>query len=451
MQMRDMELSDAVRDLIALLEAAGHECYVVGGCVRDWLLSRPDHDVDLATSATCDEVHRALDGTAFRVFDTGVEHGTVTVVSGTEIVEVTTYRVDGTYSDHRHPDSVAFTTRIEDDLARRDFTINAMAYHPERGLLDPFGGQADLERRVIRCVGDPDERFSEDALRLLRAVRFASQLSCTLEPATSEALFARRAMLVDVSAERVARELCGFACGADIHRALLDYVSVIGVVVPELLPLQGFDQHNRYHAYSLLEHTAIAMSHIAAEPVLRMTMMLHDIGKPETFVLDENGRGHCQGHPEAGARMAERIMKLLRFSREFSNRVVTLVRNHEAGLQATRRNVRRWLGRLGVDTMRDLLQVKRADVSALATPAHEWLPLFDDVEYLMNELLDEHACFSLRDLVIGGDDLKALGMRPGPAMGQLLDRLLDEVIDERVPNERRALEQRARELMRTAE
>jgi tRNA nucleotidyltransferase (CCA-adding enzyme) len=443
----NMKLSDAALEAIRRLEDGGYECYVVGGCVRDWLLGREGHDVDLATSARCDEMHQVFDGTRFSVFDTGIDHGTLTVVADHEIIEITTYRIDGTYADHRHPDTVTFTSRIEDDLARRDFTINAMAYHPERGLLDPFDGREDLRHRLIRCVGDPDERFSEDALRLLRAVRFASQLSCTVEQKTAEALFARRELLEDVAPERLAKELCGFVCGTNIHRALLDYIDVVGIVVPELLPMRGFNQYNRFHVYTTLEHTAVAMSHIAPQPVLRMAMMLHDSGKPETFFLDDDGRGHCYGHPEASARIAERVMKRLRFSRDFSQRVVTLVANHEAGLQPTRKNVRRWLNRLGPNTMRDLLQVKRADVSALATQAHEWLPLFDDVEYIMDELLAEHACFSMRDMAIDGNDLKQLGMTPGPKMGEVLGQLLDDVLDEKVPNEHEALMSRADEML----
>lgn len=445
--MSRMELTGGAERIITLLEGAGYECYVVGGCVRDWLLKRPGHDVDLATDALCSDVHRLLEAEGIGVFDTGVEHGTVTAAVAHETIEITTFRVDGTYSDRRHPDSVRFTTSIAADLGRRDFTVNAMAYNPTRGLIDPFGGQEDLDRRLIRCVGDPAARFEEDALRILRAVRFASQLAFTIESDTKAALCERATSLEDVSAERVAKELLDFVCGADIHRALIEYTDIIGVVLPEILPMKGFDQHNPYHVYDTLEHTAVAMASIAPQPVLRMTMLLHDIGKPSTYFMDEQGRGHCYGHPKESARIAEEVLARLRYSSEFSQRVVTLVANHDAGLKATRRNVRRWMNRLGPDTLRDLLAVKRADVSALAPAAHEWLPLFDDVEYLEDELLSEHACFTLKSLAVNGDDLKEIGMQPGPQMGRTLDALLDLVLDEEVGNEREPLLAKAREML----
>ena len=349
--MNGMKLTDGARMAMSSLNAAGYECYAVGGCVRDWLLRRPGHDVDLATDAHVEDMHHVFEAVGIEVFDTGAEHGTITALVGQEPIEITTFRIDGAYSDRRHPDSVSFSDDIVEDLARRDFTVNAMAYHPETGLIDPFGGQEDLKHHIIRCVGDPNKRFEEDSLRILRAVRFASQLSFEIDEATTQALNDKRLLLADVSVERIAKELIDFVCGADVRHALLKYIDVIGVVLPEILPMRGLNQHNPYHIYTVLEHTAVATGLIVQQPVLRMTMLLHDCGKPATYFLDENGRGHCFDHPKVGAQIATEIMERLRYSKDFSQRVITLVANHDAGLEATRKNVRRWMHRLGPDVM----------------------------------------------------------------------------------------------------
>ncbi len=387
-----MDLPEAARCVLSLLEDAGHSCYVVGACVRDWLLHRSPSDIELVTDVGPEELHRVLEPVGAKVFDVGVSQEAVAVVVAGSPIAVVVGHGACSSVDGRTSEGTQSAFSLEDDLVRRDFTMNAMAYHPEQGLIDPFGGQEDLRRRRIRCVGIPGERFEEDPLLVMRAIRLASQLSCTLDVDTFAAAKEKAGLLGDIPVREVAREFLGFVCGVDIERALNSYIGIVGAVIPELLPMEGFDQHNGFHPHSVLGHTALAMRCAPALPVLRMTMLLHDCGKPETFEMDERGRGHCPGHPEASARIAGKVLERLGFPPGFRHRVVTLIENHHAGFLATRENTRMWLGKLGPDTLRELLRVKRADISALAAPAHEWLPLFDDVEYLMDELIAEGAC-----------------------------------------------------------
>lgn len=387
-----MRLPEGTLLVLSLLEDAGHECHVVGACVRDWLLHRSPSVFELTTDARREEVHRVLGEAGIEVFDPGISQEAATIVVEDSAIVVTSYHAGSLPVGARRSHGLQSACSLEDDLARRGFTMNAMAYHPERGLVDPYGGRKDLRKRSIRCVGSPGEQVEADPLLILSAVRLASQLSCTVEADAFATLRERAGLLRDVPSGRVARELLGFICGVDVERALNSYVDIIGAVMPELLPMRGFDQHNGFHPHSVLGHTALAMGCAPALPVLRMTMLLHDCGKPETFEMDERGRGRCPGHPEVGARIARDVLERLGFPPGFRHRVVTLVENHHAGLLATREDTLSWLDRLGPDTLRELLRVKRADVSALASPAHEWLPLFDDVEYLMDELIAEGSC-----------------------------------------------------------
>lgn len=435
----NLPLSPGAAKALALLQAAGYEAWIVGGCVRDALLGLPPKDYDLTTSALPEETQRVF--AAYPRIETGLRHGTVTVLLEGEPLEITTYRVDGVYSDARHPDGVTFTRSLRQDAARRDFTINAMAYAPGQGLQDFFGGQADLAQGTIRAVGRAETRFHEDALRILRALRFASVLDFTLEGETARAARACAPLLAAVSAERVSGELGKLLCGKAAGRVLRDYPDVLGVVLPEILPMVGLDHRNPHHCYDVWTHTAVAVDHVPPELPLRLAMLLHDIGKPDTFSLGEDGQGHFYGHPRRSVELAEGILSRLRFPRRTRERVLTLVRYHDAVLEESPQRVRRWLNKLGPEVFFDLLAIQGGDAAAQAPAYCTRLDHLRRLEALARQVLDQAPCLTVRDLAVGGEDLLALGYR-GPAIGRALRALLDQVLSETVSNEKNALLQR---------
>ena len=369
---------------------------------------------------------------------TGLQHGTVTVRSGGVSCEVTTFRTDGDYPDHRHPAAVTFTRSLREDLARRDLTVNAMAMDAAGALHDTFGGREDIRRRVLRCVGDPECRFREDALRILRTLRFSATLGFAIEPETHRALRTQCGDLRYVAAERVQEELTKLLCGQDAGRVLEEDPQVLGVVLPEILPCVGFDQHNRHHCYDVWGHTAHAVAAAPPDPVLRWTMLLHDLGKPQCFTLDEQGVGHFHGHHRPSAEMAESICRRLRFDKAAAQRICLLVRYHDRPIPLTERAIRRAMNQLGVDGLRQLCAVKRADNLAQHPDYRGRQQEIDRGEAIMEELLAKDACFSLKQLAVNGQDMMALGLQ-GPAIGKMLQALLDAVMDGVVENERNAL------------
>lgn len=433
----ELTIPRGVRALMNRLERHGYEAYVVGGCVRDSILGRMPHDWDVTTSALPHQAMVALEG--HRMFETGLQHGTITVLTDDGPVEVTTYRVDGAYSDNRRPDKVRFTPSLREDLARRDFTINALAYRPGSGLVDCFGGEEDLRRRLIRCVGDPDRRFHEDALRILRGLRFASALGFSLERHTADSLTRNRALLGRIASERIRDELVGLLCGAGVLPILLDYVPVITQVIPELAPAVGLDQNNPYHIYTVYEHTAHAVAAVAPLPELRLTMLLHDAGKPATCTEDADGRRHFYGHPRVSAAVAREVLHRLRFDNATIARVVKLVEIHDCNLEPTERCVLRQLKRIGEAVFRELLLVKLADNAAQSEYAQGWTRTVREIEPILERVLAEQRCFSLKDLAVDGTDLLRAGIPAGPAVGQELQRLLDLVLDGACENDRNAL------------
>lgn len=435
----NLPLSPGAAKALALLQAAGYEAWIVGGCVRDALLGLPPKDYDLTTSALPEETQRVF--AAYPRIETGLRHGTVTVLLEGEPLEITTYRVDGAYSDARHPDGVTFTRSLRQDAARRDFTINAMAYAPGWGLQDFFGGQADLARGILRAVGAAEKRFREDALRILRALRFASVLDFTLEGETARAARACAPLLAAVSAERVSGELGKLLCGKAAGRVLRTYPQVLGAVVPEILPMVGLDHRNPHHCYDVWTHTTVAVDHVPPELPLRLAMLLHDIGKPDTFSLGEDGQGHFYGHPRRSVELAEGILSRLRFPRRTRERVLTLVRYHDAVLEESPQRVRRWLNKLGPEVFFDLLAIQGGDAAAQAPAYCTRLDHLRRLETLARQVLDQAPCLTVRDLAVGGEDLLALGYR-GPAIGRALRALLDQVLSETVSNEKNALLQR---------
>ena len=420
---------------IARLEAAGFETWAVGGCVRDSLRGAAPHDWDLCTAARPEQMQAVFAGE--RVLETGLKHGTLTLLTDGGPLEITTFRADGGYSDGRHPDGVRFVGHVQDDLARRDFTVGAMAWHPERGLYDPFGGQTDLQNGVLRAVGDPDTRFQEDALRILRAVRFASQLGFSVEPETAAAMRRQAARLDCIAAERIREELTGMLCGRFVQRALMEFADVIGCVLPEVTPMFGCAQQNPHHLYDVWEHSVRATGQVPAEPVLRWSMLLHDCGKPACKTVDGNGVGHFYGHPKVSREIAAQITRRLRFSGEDSARILLLVEQHDRPLGDTDKLVRRRLSRIGEGRFRDLLAIKKGDAVGQGTHPEDIAWLYD-METRLNRILAADACLSLRQLAVNGNDMVSLGLS-GPAVGEMLRALLDAVIDEQADNTRDAL------------
>lgn len=426
-----MRMPENVREILNRLEGAGYEAWCVGGAVRDALLGLEPGDWDITTSAPPEAVLALF---APNALPTGLQHGTVTVGGGRG-VEVTTFRRDGEYLDNRHPDHVEFTRSLTEDLSRRDFTVNAIAADLRGELADPFRGREDLERRVLRAVGQPEKRFQEDALRILRGLRFSARLGFTIEPGTAAAIRRCAPLLENIAPERIQTELSGMLCGEHVLEVLLGYPEVLGVFLPEILPCVGFDQHSVYHCYDVWEHTARAVAAVKPLPVLRYAMLLHDIGKPETFSLDEEGRGHFYGHWRRSVPLAQAALERLRMDNRSRQTILTLVERHDCELPLSERSVRRNLARYGEETLRLLLEVKRADNLAQAEAYRDRQTLIRQWEDLLELVLAEGACFSLRQLAVKGNDLTALGLR-GPAVGRALEELLELVIDEKLPNER---------------
>lgn len=447
MERRDVNIPAEAGELLERLEHAGFEACAVGGCVRDSLLGRTPHDWDLCTAARPEQTKAALAGLDCVCLDTGIKHGTVTVLFRGSSYEVTTYRVDGPYSDARHPDSVTLTTRLEDDLARRDFTVNAMAYSRRRGLVDPFGGADDLRRGVISCVGEPEKRFSEDALRILRALRFSAVFGFAIAPETAAAIHEKKDLLGRVAGERVREELCKLLCGKAVLDVLLSYSDVLCVPIPELAPCVGFEQHSRYHCYDVYEHMAQAVAACGTQDaVTRFALLLHDVGKPRCFTRDERG-GHFKLHGNIGFSMAGPVLDRLRFDGKRRREILELILFHDTPPEPTPRSVRRWLARIGPEQTARLLEVARADALAHAAwTVEKRLQTLDAAGALLHEALAEDACFTLKDLAVKGDDLLALGVPEGRQVGVLLQALLDAVLDGDIPNDREALLARAKEL-----
>lgn len=417
--------------ILSRLENAGFDAYCVGGAVRDALLKRPPGDWDVTTNAPPNTV---LSLFAPDALPTGLKHGTVTVGGG-KGVEVTTFRRDGTYLDHRRPDHVEFTGSLREDLARRDFTVNAIALDLRGNLTDPFGGQIDLERKILRAVGDAGKRFEEDALRILRGLRFASKLGFSIESKTADGIRNCAPLLKNIAPERILTELTGILCGESAADVLLDYPDVLGVFMPEILPCVGFDQHSVYHCYDVWEHTVRAVAAAEPLPVLRYAMLLHDLGKPASFSMDGEGRGHFYGHWRKSVELAGAILDRLRIDNHSKKNILTLVERHDCPLILSEKSVRKHLGKYGEETVRLLLAVKRADNLAQAEAYHDRLTLIRLWEDLLDMVLASGECFSLRQLDIKGGDLTALGLR-GPEVGKTLRELLDLVVDDKLPNVR---------------
>ena len=440
-----MDMPKNVDIAIKLLQSAGFEAYAVGGCVRDSLLGKTPNDWDITTSAKPEDMKSVF--ADFHCIDTGIKHGTVTVVIDGEPLEITTFRLDGEYEDNRHPKSVTFTSNLGADLGRRDFTVNAMAYSKMTGTVDLFGGQNDLKNKIIRCVGDPDRRFNEDALRILRALRFASALDFEIEEKTAQSLLKNRALLGNISEERIAKELLKLVCGKGAKRILTDFAPVLFEILPELQPMYKNSHDNPHHCYDIYEHTLIAVESIDPEPTLRFAMLLHDCGKPAVKKFDENGVAHFYGHQRISAEISAQILARLKVSNKFRDEILFLVSNHDRWeLYENTEKMPRYLSKFGLDGVLKLLKVMRADVLAQSPEYRYRLDQIADAEETAKNLAAQKPCLSLSELQINGRTLMDIGIPQGRKLGAVLAQLLDEVIDGVTKNTQEALTTRAREI-----
>ena len=428
-----MFLPDYVRQCMDALESQGFACYAVGGCVRDALLGLTPHDYDLCTDAVPAQLREIF--SSHTLVLAGEKHGTVGVVTDGGVVEITTFRTEGDYADNRHPGWVNFETNIEADLSRRDFTVNAMAWSPTRGLADPFGGQQDLQNGILRAVGEPSARFTEDALRILRGVRFAVRYHLQPEEHTLQAMFSHAPLLERIARERVFEELCQFLLLATAED-LLHFQPILSQVIPELTPTVGFQQQNHHHIYDVFTHICYVTAAVPSELSLRWAALLHDIGKPDTFTVGEDGEGHFYGHHQISAQLADGILLRLKAPTALREDVVFLISQHMNRPEADKKVLRRRISRWGQERLEKLLLLQNADLSSKGV-AGEPFP-FEDIQNILQQLLTENSCLTLRDLDIDGHDLLALGIS-GKAIGKCLNQLLDRVLNEEIPNEKSAL------------
>lgn len=435
-----IQLPQKVNTIIRELKSHGFDAYAVGGCVRDRVLGREPQDWDITTSAKPEQVKEIFP----RTVDTGIQHGTVTVLLEKEGFEVTTYRIDGEYEDARHPKDVIFTSDLLEDLKRRDFTINAMAYNEETGLVDAFDGIGDLKRRVIRCVGTAEERFHEDALRMLRAVRFAAQLGFGIEEETRAAIVRLAPNLSRISAERIQVELIKLITSPHPEEMQTVYdTGIADVILPEFSVMMKTEQNNPHHIYTVGEHTIRAMKGIRADKVLRLTMLFHDVAKPACRTEDVNGIHHFHGHPEVGAKMTEKILRRLKFDNDTIRQVVALVKAHDDRPPLSGRSIRRAIYRNGIEQYPALFAVKRADILAQGMfRQQEKLLYVDQYERIYLRIREREQCLSLKDLAVTGSDLIAEGMKPGKAIGRVLDQMLQDVLEDPGLNEKQLLLQK---------
>ena len=430
-----MQIPEYVRSCLDRLEGAGFAAYIVGGCVRDALLGLTPNDYDLCTNALPDQTEALFSD--HRLVLAGKKHGTIGIVTEGGVVEITTFRTEGNYTDNRHPEWVRFVPNIEADLARRDFTVNAMAYSPFRGFSDPFGGREDLKNHILRAVGDPAQRFQEDSLRILRGARFAAKYRLTPEEKTLEAMVNLRHLMENLARERVFEELCKLLLSATAED-LVRFAPLIAQVIPELESQIGFDQRNIHHAYDLFTHTAHVTALTPPELPLRWAGLLHDVGKVPSFFIDKEGHGHFYGHAKLSAPLADTILRRLKAPTTLREEVVRLCELHMTLIQPEKRIVRRWLGKLGPDFMEKLLTFQEADIQGKGIIEGNELDQFPALRGLISEIQADNACFSLKDLAVNGRDLMALGYA-GKEIGTCLNRLLEQVMEEKLPNEKEAL------------
>lgn len=427
--------------LIHILQNHDYKAYICGGAVRDSILNRPVHDWDLCTSATPEEMIEIFKD--YHVIPTGLKHGTITVMLHGKSYEITTFRKEAEYSDSRHPDKVEFVTDITEDLSRRDFTINAIAYNDEEGLIDSFDGAQDLLYKTIRCVGNAKERFTEDALRILRAIRFAAILGFDIDNSTSIQIHSLKDHIKDISWERITSEFCKIAQTNQFHEMLYFYTDVFTVIIPEIEPMLGFNQRNPYHQYDVFMHTLHALENCPSDDLItKLSVFFHDFGKPKSAVpdVDDPNRLHFYGHGEVSTEMTNEIMRRMKFDNETRKAVVELVYYHDSAFEVSEKHVRRWLNKIGPEQFKRLLDVREADIRGQRKEVNpERIEKVEKIRALLDEILEKDSCFSMKDLAVNGKHLIELGYVPGKELGNMLNTLLQMVIDGDIENDITAL------------
>ncbi len=433
-------------EILSTLENAGFSAYIVGGCVRDTLMGIPIHDYDITTNALPKQIIEVFSD--HKVIPTGIKHGTVTVIHNDEPFEITTFRIDGEYTDSRRPNSVTFTANLREDLARRDFTMNAIAMDMNDKIYDPFGGEEDIRKGIIRCVGNPIERFTEDALRILRAVRFSSILGFDIEKNTAHAIHSLKNRLDNISVERISVELMKLLGGRNCISVLLKYRDIIGQIIPELIPAFDLDQRSPYHKYDVYEHIVRAVdavpTNIEGADVLRLTMLLHDVGKPDSLKLDENGRGHFKGHAKIGAEMAKNILHRMKLDNKTLNTVYDIIYRHSDKIESEK-HIKRIINQIGFDKFMLLIEAKKADNKAKHSFVLAEIAEFDSYADTARRLMAENACMTISALAVNGTDLMKIGYK-GKDIGICLYNMLELVIDEKIENNRERLLEYAQEM-----
>lgn len=439
--MLKIKLPSNVKTILSVLHNAGYDAYVVGGCVRDSIMGKTPDDWDICTDATPDQMLDLFDKNCYKTIPTGIKHGTITVMLNGIGYECTTYRIDGNYSDRRRPDNVTFTDNLIKDLKRRDFTINAMAYNEEKGLIDPFNGKTDIQHRIIRCVGNAKDRFSEDALRIMRALRFSVRFKFRLHPDTHRQMHLLADNLNNIAIERINTEFCKIIAEQSAPPVLLNSTRIISRFIPEIMDAVDFDQNNPYHQYPVFDHIMKALSRCKSNDIItRLAVLFHDIGKPHCYQDGDDGYRHFKGHGNVSAEITEKIMHRMRFDNDTISKTVELVKYHDATFEVNKKCIRRWLNRIGEEQFRRLLDVRVADIKGQKDDYDiERINKVDNIRKLLDEILAENACFALKDLAVNGKDLIEIGYKPGPELGKILNELLNRVIDENLSNDKQIL------------
>ena len=422
--------------IIDLLVNNGFKAYVVGGFVRNSIMQIPTTDTDIATSALVEQTEKVLNDNNIKYIETGIKHGTVTAIIDDEQFEITTFRTDGKYDDYRHPDNVKFVSSLKEDLKRRDFTINAMAYNEKDGLIDLFGGKNDIDNRIIRTVGNPDTRFKEDALRIMRALRFSSTLYFDIEPNTKKAIFDNAKLLDNVSKERIFDELCKLLLGDNVENVLIEYKDIIAQIIPELIPTFDCEQHTKWHKYDVYTHSVKSIAYSPKNIEIRLTMLLHDIAKPVCKTTDDKGVDHFKGHPKMGVPIADNILKRFKVSNNFRNKILMYVRYHDYVMDTNRPSLKRWINKVGRENIENLIEIKISDMmSHNLVYAQTDIDYFFEIRDVIRDILDSDEPMEIKQLAVNGNDLKEINIE-GEEIGETLNFLLDRVIENPVNNDK---------------
>ena len=431
-----IKFDERANKAVEMLQQSGFEAFFVGGCVRDGLMGKELHDFDITTNALPKQICDVFKG--FETIEVGIEFGTVVVIVDGLSIEITTYRKESEYLDNRHPSMLTFSASLDADLSRRDFTINALAYNTQCGIVDHFGGLDDIKNKKIRCIGNPDERFKEDALRILRALRFASVLGFEIDDEIKNAMQKNKELLKNISGERIFEELCKMIVGKNIKDVLINYVDVLAVVIPELLLMKNFDQKNIWHIYDVLTHTAVAVSSAKEDCIIRIALLFHDIGKPKSFFIDEKGVGHFYGHPKISKQIAEKNLTKLKVSNKIKNHILLLVENHDITMNVDEISIKKLLSKFGEQVFDELVKIHKCDLLAQNPKFHYLLKNYDQIEKLKKLIIAENQCYLSKDLKISGTDIKKLGLN-GKEVGKALELCLRNVIENELKNEKEDL------------